>query len=93
MYKQWEQRSDRATTMKAKDTTFYKETSQLNGAVFRPFQTLCHQVAVKQLPIIPTASFLSCNRTPTVSLSSCQSLKVTALACLFLHLLQIKTVN
>lgn len=80
-------------TRKAKDTTFHKETSQLNGAVFRPFQTLYHQVAVKQLPIIPTASFLSCNRTPTVSLFGCQSLKVTTLGWLCLHLLQLNRAN
>lgn len=51
----------------------FLETSQLSGAVFRPFQTLYHQVAVKQLPIIPHATFLSCNWTPTASLSGCQS--------------------
>lgn len=67
------------------------QTSQLNGAVFRPLQTLYHQVAVKQLPIIATARCLSCNRTPTVSLPACQSLKVTALG--WLCLLQLHTAN
>lgn len=63
--------------MKAKDAACHRETSQLNGTVFRASQTLYYQVAVTQPPIIPTASFLSCNRRPTVRLFGCQSLKVT----------------